>query len=40
MVPLIALSRVILRRHTIGQTVVGASIGSLFLALALAIYGV
>ncbi len=39
-VPLVAWSRVVLRRHTIAQTVVGAAIGSLFLAIALAIYGV
>ncbi|MFZ1399048.1 MAG: hypothetical protein WAS33_19235 [Candidatus Promineifilaceae bacterium] len=39
-VPLIAWSRLVLRRHTLAQTVVGAAIGSLFLAIALAIYGV
>ena len=39
-VPLIAWSRVVLRRHTLAQTVVGAAIGSLFLAIALALYGV
>lgn len=39
-VPLIAWSRIILRRHTIAQTVVGAAIGSFFLALALVFYGV
>ena len=39
-VPLIAWSRVVLRRHTLAQTVVGAAIGSLFLAFALLFYGV
>ena len=39
-VPLIAWSRVVLRRHTLAQTIVGAAIGSFFLAIALAIYGV
>lgn len=39
-VPLVAWSRVILRRHTLAQTVVGAAIGSLFLAFALLFYGV
>lgn len=39
-VPLIAWSRVVLRRHTVAQTVVGAAIGSLFLAFALLLYGV
>ena len=39
-VPLIAWSRVLLRRHTLAQTVVGAAIGSLFLAFALLFYGV
>ncbi len=39
-VPLIAWSRVVLRRHTLAQTVVGAAIGSLFFAFALLFYGV
>ena len=39
-VPLIAWSRVVLRRHTLAQTIVGAAIGSFFFALALTIYGV
>lgn len=39
-VPLVAWSRVVLRRHTLAQTVVGAAIGSLFFAFALLFYGV
>lgn len=39
-VPLIAWSRVALRRHTLAQTVVGAAVGSLFLAFALLLYEV